>query len=320
MYLDRDFSTSNGDDLRTVLLRPDAGTQGSSLLYVATGNLDSAHIAWSKTDWAATWTEARTGTSNDILLRRFSDAGVSLDSTPLLIASSLDVERDPASAAVGDALAIGYVHEDPAVDQQMPRVRVRLFSTLKSPGAVCGASAECGSGACIAGVCCTTLCTASCATGVCSTQTVDAGTQSDAGTPDAGSTNDGGTTPKPGGDMPAPSFASEAPTTATCNEEWSYAPVVNGAPPFLFSFAKAPAGMTATAGALRWTPTEVDAGPHDVELIVNGSGGFASQTFTVTVDCPAQNNDVRETGCGCGATEGASVLLLLALLRLRRRR
>ncbi len=92
----------------------------------------------------------------------------------------------------------------------------------------------------------------------------------------------------------APSFTTTPPTTATEDALYTYdadAADEDGGP-LTYSLLSAPAGMAinSATGIISWTPTNDDVGVNTVVIQVSdGFGGFATQTFTITV---ANQNDV----------------------------
>ncbi len=86
----------------------------------------------------------------------------------------------------------------------------------------------------------------------------------------------------------APVFVSAAPTAATQDVPYTYAPSVvdEDGDALAFSLPTAPVGMTVNAatGALAYAPRNADVGSHDVVLVADdGHGGSATQSFTIVV-------------------------------------
>lgn len=310
---------------RAVRLAPDAGLIDTGLPpSVSSGNVNSyqdmGEALWDGTQWVIAWSELRTGSGDDVLLRRLTDAGQWVDSQAQVIASAADNETAPGLASFGGSYFVGYVRGDSSPDQQQLRAKLRLFSELSSPGTSCSVGDECGSGACVQGICCTSFCNGACTGGVCQDNLADAG--SDAGVidgTDSGVLDDGGI---PGG----PAFLTTPPASVACNGAFHYEPQVSGAGPWLFSLTKQPANvqLDSSTGAIDWTPDWSNPPSSvDFELVASGGSGFIRQPFTVQVEaCQPIDNEpgTGAGGCHCGAVDGSLALLAIATLRLVRRR
>lgn len=85
-----------------------------------------------------------------------------------------------------------------------------------------------------------------------------------------------------------PTITSTAPITAVVAEEYSYQLNVTGDVPYTYTFTTTtytpPTGMNVdTNGRVSWTPTDLQTGPHTVEVQVENPYGVDTEVFTVTV-------------------------------------
>ena len=73
--------------------------------------------------------------------------------------------------------------------------------------------------------------------------------------------------------------------TTDSGQLYSYSVVASGTPAPTFSLKQHPEGMTidAITGALSWTPSVVDIGTHQVEIVATNDGGSATQLYTLLV-------------------------------------
>lgn len=130
---------------------------------------------------------------------------------------------------------------------------------------------------------------------------------------------------------PAPPGFSQPSTTASCGVPYRYSgdrlPQMAGAAPI--TFAIEPEADTALPARLKvnsqtgefdWVPQQGEAGRYAMRLYARSPLGEATQSFTVTVECPARQE--REVACGCGATPWVPLgaLALVALCFRRRSR
>lgn len=85
-----------------------------------------------------------------------------------------------------------------------------------------------------------------------------------------------------------PVFTTEPPTEATVGAEYAYDPAVVANGTVTWSAPVAPEGLTIDpeTGAVRWTPTEAQAGVQDITIRAteDDSGVFTDQAFTVEVE------------------------------------
>ncbi len=85
-----------------------------------------------------------------------------------------------------------------------------------------------------------------------------------------------------------PVFTTEPPTEATVAVQYAYDPNVVANAAVSWSAPVAPSGLSIDpdTGAVRWTPTSGQEGPQEVTIRATeqGSGAFADQAFTVTVE------------------------------------
>ncbi len=113
------------------------------------------------------------------------------------------------------------------------------------------------------------------------------------------------------------------PPPGSCGTNYSFTPLVGGAPPITLTATEVPDGgvFDPTTGTLRWAVPASTQGMFDFTLVARNDAGSATRDFSIDIDCAqrAVPLDFHTDACGCTSV-GPSALALVALALLRRRR